>query len=49
MENVKLYYEEKEGLSRRAIEAVMLGYDAVEMENGNYVILNRGSLIMEGD
>lgn len=48
-QNVKLYYEKKEGLSRRAIEAVMLGYDAVEMENGDYVILNRGSLIMEGD
>ena len=48
-ENVQAYFEHKNGRARKAIEAAMLGYDAIDMMNGDMVILNRGSLIMKGD
>ena len=48
-ENVDKYFNAKIGRTRRALEAISLGYDAVDMGHSNVVVLNRSKLIMRGD
>lgn len=44
-----LFFQNGASKTRLSIIAASLGYDGIDLENGNYCILNRGVLIMEED